>query len=91
MAEIKKAQEVPERATQAVTRPMTVPLSEFVLEPERYCHRDPAELTDRDNLEPPSASSASEALRFSSMRCERTNRVQAGSSEYLLIPPSIKP
>jgi ParB-like chromosome segregation protein Spo0J len=36
----------------ATTRPTTVPLNEFVLKPELYCHRDPAELTDRERLKP---------------------------------------
>jgi hypothetical protein len=43
---------VPERTTAATTRPTTVPLNEFVLKPELYCHRDPAELTERERLKP---------------------------------------
>jgi ParB-like chromosome segregation protein Spo0J len=36
----------------AKTQPTTVPLNEFVLKPALYCHRDPAELTDRERLKP---------------------------------------
>ena len=39
MSEKVQAPEFPERATTATTRPMTVPLDEFVLKPELYCHR----------------------------------------------------
>lgn len=46
MTEPLKPPDIPERATQATTRPMTVPLDEFVLMPELYCPRDPLELTD---------------------------------------------
>src|SRR5260370_14390092 len=52
MAEERKPPDVPERATKAVTGPMTVPLNEFVLKPELYCHRDPEDLTNRDRLLP---------------------------------------
>lgn len=38
-----------ERATQATTRPVTVPLNEFVLKPELYCHRDDGDL-EEDSL-----------------------------------------
>jgi hypothetical protein len=52
MAKEKEAPVVPERATQAATRPVTVPLDEFVLKPELYSHRAPEELKDRDRLLP---------------------------------------
>jgi hypothetical protein len=52
MAVERKHPDVPERATQALTRPTTVPLNEFVLRPEMYCHRDPEDLTNRDRLLP---------------------------------------
>jgi hypothetical protein len=53
----------PERAAQAATKPVKVPLDQFVLLPERYCHRDPAELKDPKRLEPLAASIAAEGLQ----------------------------
>jgi hypothetical protein len=50
MAKDKEAPVIPERATHAVTRPMSVPLNEFVLRPELYGHRDKAELDDSERL-----------------------------------------
>jgi ParB-like chromosome segregation protein Spo0J len=44
--------EGPPNQGRATTRPTTVPLNEFVLKPELFCHRDPAELTDRARLKP---------------------------------------
>ena len=44
MSEKVQTPEFPERATQATTRPMTVPLDEFLLKEELFCHRDKAEL-----------------------------------------------
>jgi hypothetical protein len=52
MADDREAPVVPERATQATTRTTTVPLNEFVLRPELYCHRDEDELRDRNRLRP---------------------------------------
>jgi hypothetical protein len=52
MANEMEAPVIPMRATEATTRPTMVPLNELVLQPERYSHRDPVELTDRDRLEP---------------------------------------
>jgi hypothetical protein len=52
MAEDSQAPEFLERATKAVIRATTVPLNEFVLKPELYCHRDPEELSDIDRLKP---------------------------------------
>jgi ParB-like chromosome segregation protein Spo0J len=52
MAQERKAPAVPERATQAATRPVKVRLDQFVLVPERYCHRDKAELEDPARLRP---------------------------------------
>jgi hypothetical protein len=43
---------LPERATTATTKPTTVSLNEFVLEPELYCHRDKRELEDEERLKP---------------------------------------
>jgi hypothetical protein len=37
---------IPTRETQATTRLVQIPLDQFVLHPERYCHRDPEELTE---------------------------------------------
>src|ERR1700722_10131963 len=52
MAQKQETPVIPERATQAVTRPTSLPLNEFVLKPEQFCHRDQAELTDIERLRP---------------------------------------
>src|SRR4051812_45649006 len=52
MAEEKEAPVIPERATEATTVMTTVPLDEFELLPEFFCHRDPKELEDRELLLP---------------------------------------
>ncbi len=56
MAKETDAPVIPERATRATTRPATVPLNEFVLRPELFCHRKPEELQDRERLQPLMAS-----------------------------------
>jgi ParB-like chromosome segregation protein Spo0J len=63
MADDKKAPAVPERATPAATKPAKVPLNEFLLLPERYCHRDEQELTDIERLRPLVDSIAAEGLQ----------------------------
>src|SRR5262245_37518440 len=63
MTEERVPPEVLERATQAVTRPTTLPLNEFVLKPELYCHRDQEELKNRDRLKPLMDSLIVEGLR----------------------------
>lgn len=44
--EKKEAPEFLERATQATTRPVTVPLDEFLQKRDLYCHRDDSELEE---------------------------------------------
>lgn len=54
---------VPERATQAATRPVMVPLNEIILVPKKFCHRNDAELTDVKKLRPLMDSIAAEGLQ----------------------------
>src|SRR3954463_6268352 len=63
MATDQDAPAAPERATQAETRPATIRLSEFLLKPEVYSHRDPEDLTDRDRLKPLMDSLVTEGLQ----------------------------
>jgi ParB-like chromosome segregation protein Spo0J len=63
MAEEIKAPEFLERATKAATRSMPVPLNEFVLRPELYCHRADEELDKADRLESLMASLTVEGLQ----------------------------
>jgi len=52
MAKDKIPPAVPERAAPATTRPVKVRLDQLVVEPERFCHRELAELTDPARLRP---------------------------------------
>ena len=63
MSEEKKAPEFLERATQAVTRPMAVPLNEFVEKRELYCHRVDEELDETTRLKSLMDSLAVEGLQ----------------------------
>jgi hypothetical protein len=63
MAQTKEAPAIPERATQAETRPTTERLSDFQLKPESFYHRDQAELADPDRLKPLMDSLAVEGLQ----------------------------
>jgi ParB-like chromosome segregation protein Spo0J len=63
MAQDKKPPAVPERATQAATKPTRVPLSDFILIPEQFCHRDDRELKDEDRLRSLMDSLAAEGLQ----------------------------
>jgi ParB-like chromosome segregation protein Spo0J len=63
MAVQQDAPAIPERATQAQTRAVTVRLSDFLLKPELYSHRDPEDLSDRERLKPLMDSLVTEGLQ----------------------------
>lgn len=52
MSNERKPPDTPGREPRAVTRPVMVRLDQLVLIPERFCHRDPAELDDSARLRP---------------------------------------